>query len=114
MPVWAPPSPRQRLQAKLVELIEIVSIRQPGRVESLTWPLKQASFAVRLEVRTLDLSRYNFNLLRQVLKALDRIEAGTYGTCKRCRGKIETSLLSATPWGALCASCGNLAQHPAP
>jgi len=94
------------LQAKLLELIEIVGIRQPDKVESLARPLKQASVAGRLEVRSMDLSRHNFNLLQQILKALDRIEAGTYGTCKRCKAKIETSLLSTTPWAALCSICG--------
>jgi RNA polymerase-binding transcription factor DksA len=92
------------LQAKLVELMEIVSIRQPGRVEVLTKPL-EASFAGRLEVRTMDLSRHNFKLLQQVLRALDRIEAGTYGTCARCQGRIETRLLSTTPWAACCSGC---------
>jgi RNA polymerase-binding transcription factor DksA len=93
------------LQAKLLELIEIVGIRQPDKIESLARPLKQGSVAGRLEVRTMDLSRNNFNLLQQILKALDRIEAGTYGTCKRCQGEIETSLLSTTPWAALCSNC---------
>jgi RNA polymerase-binding transcription factor DksA len=53
----------------------------------------------------MDLSRHNFSLLQQVLRALDQIEAGTYGTCGRCQGKIETSLLSTTPWAAICSSC---------
>jgi len=97
------------LQAKLLELIEIVSIRQPEKVDSLTKPLEKASFGGRLEVRSLDLSRHNFNLLRQILKALDRIEAGTYGACKSCQGKIETTVLATTPWAAVCASC---AQRP--
>jgi DnaK suppressor protein len=93
------------LQAKLLELIEIVSIRQPEKVESLARPLEQASFGGRLEVRSMDLSRHNFNLLQQILKALDRIEAGTYGTCKSCRGKIGTTLLATTPWAAVCSNC---------
>jgi RNA polymerase-binding transcription factor DksA len=93
------------LQAKLVELIEIVGIRQPGRVESVARPLQQTSIVGRLEVRSMDLSRHNFNLLQQILIALDRIEAGTYGTCKGCQGKIEFRLLSATPWAALCSAC---------
>jgi RNA polymerase-binding transcription factor DksA len=100
------------LQAKLVELIEIVSIRQPGKVEAVAKPLEQAVFAGRLEVRAMDLSRHNFNLLQQVLRALDRIEAGTYGTCGRCHGKIEASLLSTTPWSALCFGCARPSQPP--
>jgi RNA polymerase-binding transcription factor DksA len=93
------------LQAKLLELVEIVSIRQPERVETLGGPLDQTFFAGRLEIQTMDLSRHNFNLLQQILKALDRIDAGTYGTCKGCRGKIETDLLATTPWAAVCSGC---------
>ena len=109
MPVWTPPSPKQRLQAKLSELVEIVGIRQPEKVETLARPLAQAFFAGRLDVRSMDLSRHNFNLLQQILKALDRIETGTYGACKRCQGKIDAGLLSATPWAADCSDCETVA-----
>lgn len=85
--------------------MEVVSIRQPEKVESVARPLEQAAFAGRLEVRSLDLSSHDFNLLQQILKALNRIDAGTYGTCKRCQGKVESSVLSTTPWAALCSGC---------
>jgi RNA polymerase-binding transcription factor DksA len=101
------------LQAKLVELMEIVSIRQPDKVESVARPLQQAAFAGSLEVRSMDLSPHNFNLLQQILKALDRIDAGTYGTCKGCQGKIEARLLSSTPWVALCSGCGQSSKSSA-
>jgi len=94
------------LQAKLVELIETVNIRQPDKVE-------RASFVGRVQVRSLDLSRHHFNLMQQILKALERIDAGTYGTCKRCRGQIETSFLSTTPWAALCSDCGQPSKSSA-
>ena len=113
MPVWAPPSPRHRLQAKLIELIEIVSIRQPDKIESLARPLEQASFGGRIEVRSMDLSAHNFNLLQQILKALERIDAGTYGTCECCQGKIQAEVLSTAPWAALCSGCGQLSRSSA-
>jgi RNA polymerase-binding transcription factor len=94
------------LQAKLVELIETVSIRQPDKLE-------QASFAGCVQVRSLDLSRHHFNLMQQILKALERIDAGTYGICKRCQRQIETSLLSTTPWAALCSDCGQPSKSSA-
>jgi RNA polymerase-binding transcription factor DksA len=58
----------------------------------------------------MNLSRHNFDLLRQILKALDRIEAGTYGACKRCQGEIDASLLSTTPWTALCSGCEQVSR----
>jgi DnaK suppressor protein len=100
------------LQAKLVELIEIVSIRQAERVESVAAPLEQASFAGSLEVRSMDLSRHNFDLLRQILRALDRVDDGTYGTCERCQRKIQADVLSTTPWAALCSGCRQPSRNP--
>ena len=42
----------------------------------------------------------DFSLLQQVLEALRRIEAGTYGTCLQCGGSIEEKRLDAVPWTA--------------
>jgi RNA polymerase-binding protein DksA len=40
--------------------------------------------------------------LRQVDEALERIEAGTYGTCSMCGKKIPIERLEAVPWTTLC------------
>lgn len=45
------------------------------------------------------------NLLAQVEDALERIEAGTYGTCESCGEPIESARLKALPHASLCISC---------
>jgi RNA polymerase-binding transcription factor DksA len=44
------------------------------------------------------------NLL-DVDRALDKLAAGTYGTCERCGGPIAAERLEAIPWALLCIDC---------
>jgi DnaK suppressor protein len=43
--------------------------------------------------------------LRDVEQALDRMDAGTYGTCERCGQPIADERLDALPAVHLCLSC---------
>lgn len=43
--------------------------------------------------------------LRDVNKALERLEKGTYGTCKYCQQSIEEKRLLARPISGACVSC---------
>lgn len=43
--------------------------------------------------------------LRRIDAALDRIGAGTYGTCQRCGGPIGAARLQALPAAPLCREC---------
>ena len=43
--------------------------------------------------------------LRDVDRALAKIEAGTYGTCERCGRAIGDERLDALPWALLCIDC---------
>jgi RNA polymerase-binding protein DksA len=45
------------------------------------------------------------DMLFQTRHALDRIEAGTYGTCENCGGPIGKARLQAFPRATLCVSC---------
>ncbi|MEC5125498.1 TraR/DksA family transcriptional regulator [Verrucomicrobiales bacterium BCK34] len=45
------------------------------------------------------------NLLQKIHHALERIEAGTYGTCEGCNGPIPLPRLEAKPSVSLCISC---------
>lgn len=45
------------------------------------------------------------DLLLQTEKALDRIEAGTYGACESCGGPIGKARLQAFPRATLCLEC---------
>ncbi|MDQ4125064.1 MAG: TraR/DksA family transcriptional regulator [Actinomycetota bacterium] len=42
---------------------------------------------------------------RDVVAALDRIEAGTFGTCERCGNQIPEERLEARPIASLCVAC---------
>jgi DnaK suppressor protein len=43
--------------------------------------------------------------LRDVERALAKLDEGTYGTCDRCAAKIPPERLEAIPWAVLCVSC---------
>jgi DnaK suppressor protein len=43
--------------------------------------------------------------LRDVDRALAKMEAGTYGTCERCGRAIGDERLDALPWALLCIDC---------
>jgi DnaK suppressor protein len=43
--------------------------------------------------------------LAEVDRALERIDAGTYGSCERCGKPIDPARLEARPWALLCIDC---------
>jgi DnaK suppressor protein len=45
------------------------------------------------------------DMLFQTRHALDRIDAGTYGTCENCGGPIGKARLQAFPRATLCVGC---------
>jgi sigma-B regulation protein RsbU (phosphoserine phosphatase) len=44
-------------------------------------------------------------LLEQVDKALERVDAGTYGVCEVCLGTVEAQRLLADPLASICLDC---------
>ncbi len=50
------------------------------------------------------------HLLQRVDRALEKIEAGTYGFCDRCGGKIGRERLEALPHAAFCIECQDLVE----
>jgi DnaK suppressor protein len=52
--------------------------------------------------RLISLVRALRSNLRDVDRALARIDAGTYGTCERCGTAIAPERLEALPWAVLC------------
>lgn len=45
------------------------------------------------------------NTLRDVNKALERLDKGTYGICKYCKQPIDEKRLRARPTSSACVSC---------
>jgi RNA polymerase-binding transcription factor DksA len=87
----------------LTGLIETFCLQE--MTEVCVQPLEKATFKGKIEVRFVDLNQDKFILLQEILKALDRIDAGTYGICVLCHGAIQEHLLSETPWTPLCCGC---------
>ena len=44
-------------------------------------------------------------LVREIDRAIGRIDEGTYGTCSRCGQEIPGERLEAVPYAVLCVSC---------
>lgn len=53
----------------------------------------------------LALQRNQQRLLEAVERALERIEAGTYGVCERCGEAIDLARLKALPYAIYCIDC---------
>jgi RNA polymerase-binding transcription factor len=43
--------------------------------------------------------------LQDVLRALEKLDEGTYGVCEGCAGPIEPERLEAIPWATRCVAC---------
>ncbi len=55
--------------------------------------------------RTISLVRALRSTLRDVDRALEKIDAGTYGTCESCGNPIALERLEAIPSATLCITC---------
>jgi len=50
-------------------------------------------------------------LLTKIDEALERMEAGSFGTCVECEEPIEAKRLEARPVSTLCIACKELQEH---
>ena len=68
--------------------------------EGATIAFERAQLASVLRLATTDLA--------EVDAALDRVAAGTYGTCQRCGASIAPARLDARPTARLCIHCASV------
>jgi DnaK suppressor protein len=94
---------------RLVGAIDFLREENPGSIEDETGEETQgdqhlADAATATHDREVDygLEDDAENVLRQIDEALERIEAGTYGTCRVCGRPIGEERLEARPWTDLC------------
>ncbi len=57
------------------------------------------------EFVSLRMNGLDYRQLRMVEEALDRLEAGDYGTCLACDEPIAEKRLQALPWARYCVKC---------
>jgi DnaK suppressor protein len=97
---------------RVTRAIEYLHEENPGSIEDETG--EETSFDNHLgDTATVTFDRgvdYGLEenaeaVLTAIDGALDRIEAGTYGTCQRCGREIATERLEALPYAELCIDC---------
>ena len=95
---------RARLRAELAEDIEA-----PG---PMTYG-SQAAAATHVfeQQRDLALRERAQQHLAQVEAALGRLDAGTWGTCRRCGNAVAEARLEALPWAAYCIGCQTIVDR---
>ncbi len=71
----------------------------PGNAEASSMKLEYAK-ELSIEQNTVD-------LLRKANRALERIDAGTYGICESCGKAIPVERLEALPYSTLCVECAS-------
>lgn len=71
----------------------------PGNAEASSMKLEYAK-ELSIEQNTLD-------LLSKVNRALERVDAGTYGICESCGNSIPVERLDVLPYSTLCVECAS-------
>lgn len=66
----------------------------PGNAEASSMKLEYA--------KELSIEQNSIDLLNKVNRALERVEAGTYGTCESCGNSIPVERLDVLPYTTLC------------
>jgi DnaK suppressor protein len=60
-----------------------------------------------------ELGNGNQRALRDVVSALQRIDAGSFGSCERCGDEISEKRLEALPFARHCIGCQRLVEEEA-
>jgi len=92
------------LRAKGAETTRALRNREGIIIEKAADELDEIAIAFERDIVVQKLDRES-RLLRQILRALSRIENGTFGTCVHCDEEISRKRLAAVPWTPFCLAC---------
>jgi DnaK suppressor protein len=98
------------LKAKQADASRTLQSREDIMIEKSADELDEIERAVARDVAIQNLERES-RLLRDIRSALDRIDAGTFGTCLHCEEDISRRRLEAVPWAKLCLPCQEAADR---
>ena len=98
------------LKAKQADASRTLQSREGIMIEKSADELDEIERAVARDVAIQNLERES-RLLRDIRSALDRIDAGTFGTCLHCEEDISRRRLEAVPWAKLCLPCQEAADR---
>lgn len=93
----APASVRKRLERHLQERRDILRELEPHANPGVDPVAYQTAAA-------------NRRVVDQIVAALGRLDAGTYGRCNRCGERIASGRLEVVPHAAACVECQNHAD----
>lgn len=104
---------REELRAELAELTAVP--RDPAGTVSFGKRVGEGTSQAVERIAQVDAARRLDAKLRDVERALGKLEEGTYGVCDRCGRAIAPERLDAIPWAVRCISCaaGDQAGSPA-
>ena len=95
---------RKTLETKQSELTGSLRNRDEIVIEKAPDALDEVQLAGERELAIRNLDR-DSNMLRQIRRALARIEDGSYGVCLHCDEEISPKRIAAVPWAAYCIRC---------
>lgn len=104
-----------RQQRQVEENLKEVEKDDPATTPSLAETSEPGtdSWMAEAHTRTVALREQLKKLAGSIGAALGRIKNGTYGTCLRCKKRIETSRLLAMPTAEYCLSCSKkISKNP--
>ena len=101
----------------MLDAIEYLHKEHPGSIEDETDDETTDNHLAETATATLDreidytLEENSENVLSSIDGALERIHAGTYGTCLNCGQAIAEDRLAAIPWATHCIDCKRLEER---
>ncbi len=110
-PVSGRPDFRGILENKKTEVMQSLgaqydNISKLGRVAE-----EDQALNTHEEFLNVRLNRLDWQRLKQVEAALDRLKAGDYGMCEHCEEPIPVKRLQAIPWAKYCVPCQERIQE---
>ena len=95
---------KNMLLEKRGELAEKLANREEIAIERSSDALDSVQRSAEREYAISSLDR-DWQTLKDIDLALERVADGEYGTCQRCEEEISPKRLKAIPWAAYCINC---------
>jgi len=96
---------RDGLRAELAELT--AAPRDPMGAVSFGKRVGEGTNQAIERITQVDAAKKLDAKLRDVERALEKLDEGTYGACDACAGSIGVERLEAIPWAMLCVGCAS-------
>ena len=102
---------------RVLDAIEYLQKENPGSIEDETDDETTDNHIAETATVTVDreidytLEENSENVLLSIDGALERIQAGSYGTCLNCGKPIAEDRLAAIPWATHCIDCKRLEER---